>query len=151
LVAKSNCFWIPYISVCFDKLLPLSIYSLWFDLVQSPRVYLSSSFVWRVWRYQRGNQNPWIKWQTTRRTKEDKRTNNDLQNTTHKTWSFPFFWNCANCMPVVQLVVLLSLIQLTSISWISPINLRLRAYQQLLVLTRIHLALIKLAVKSRSD
>ena len=151
MVAKSNCFWIPYISVCFDKLLPLSIYSLWFDLVQSPRVYLSSSFVWRVWRYQRGNQNPWIKWQTTRRKKEDKRTNNDLQNTTHKTWSFPFFWNCANCMPVVQLVVLLSLIQLTSISWISPINLRLRAYQQLLVLTRIHLALIKLAVKSRSD
>ena len=39
------------------------------------------------------------------------------------TWSRLFFWNCTNCKPVVQLVVLLSLIQLTSISWISPLDL----------------------------
>ena len=41
------------------------------------------------------------------------------------TWSCRFFWNCRRCMPVVQSVVLFSLIQRTSISWISPIDLRL--------------------------
>ena len=36
------------LSVCFDKLLPLAIRSLWiwFDFVQSSHVYLSCSFVW---------------------------------------------------------------------------------------------------------
>jgi len=40
-------------------------------------------FTRRVWRYQRGNQNPYIEeWQTTQ---WQKRTSNDLQNTTQKT------------------------------------------------------------------
>jgi hypothetical protein len=40
----------------------------------------------RVWIYQRGNQNQQIEGQTTQRqNKKDKRINNDLQSTTHKT------------------------------------------------------------------
>ena len=41
----------------------------------------------RVWRYQRGNQNPYIEEdrQHNGQMKKDKRTNNDLQNIAHKT------------------------------------------------------------------
>ena len=48
--------------------------------------YLSyiESGIRRVWRYNRRNQNPWIKGQT-KRWSQEKRTNNDLQTTTQKT------------------------------------------------------------------
>jgi hypothetical protein len=39
----------------------------------------------RVWRYQRGNKNPVIEEEQTTQYPKEKRTNNDLQNTTHKT------------------------------------------------------------------
>ena len=39
----------------------------------------------RIWRYQRGNQNPYMEEAQKTHWPREKRTNNDLQNMTHKT------------------------------------------------------------------
>jgi hypothetical protein len=69
-----------------------SLTPLIFDLIQSNQSLPELSFLAievkaRIWRYQRGNQNPYIEEEQNIQwpKKKYKRTNNDLQNITHKT------------------------------------------------------------------
>ena len=49
------------------------------------RFTLTGNKLWRVWRYQRGKQNPYIEDRQQKSEKnKDKRTNNNLQNITQK-------------------------------------------------------------------